>query len=197
MLKGLRIVVLAVVLTLLAPGLARAAGGNYVFAGGTPQEQAQVHAALEASSFDWSLVPQTITVHIQRGHESDATVGNIWLDSDLVDAGQFSWGTIQHEYAHQVDFYLLDDAKRAQLAAAIGGSSWWATNPVEAHGAQSCERFASTLAWSYWQSGANAMRPTTAADESAALAPAAFRSLVAQVLGVPSLTNAARLTRRA
>jgi hypothetical protein len=119
MVAKLRIALLALVLALVAPGLARAAGGTYVFASGTPREQAQVHAALEASSFDWSLVPQTITIHIDRGHESDATQGSIWLDADLVDAGQFAWGTIQHEYAHQVDFFLLDDAKRGDGAGAV------------------------------------------------------------------------------
>lgn len=197
MIGTLRLVLFATVLALLSPGLAHAAGGTYAFAGGSPQEQSQVRAALDASSFDWSLVPQTITVHIQRGHESDATPGNIWLDADLLDAGQFSWGTVQHEYAHQVDFFLLNDAKRAQLASALGGSSWWAADPLQAHASETCERFASTLAWSYWQSTANALRPASATDESAALAPTAFRALVAQVLGVPTLTNAPRLTRRA
>lgn len=193
MVAKLRIALVALVLVLVAPGLARAAGGNYVFASGTPQEQAQVHAALEASSFDWSLVPQTITIHIDRGHESDATAGSIWLDADLVDAGQFAWGTIQHEYAHQVDFFLLDDAKRAALAPLLGGSSWWSTSPAQSHGDASCERFASTLAWAYWQSGANSMRPASAHDESAALAPAAFRALVAQTLGAPALANVRQL----
>lgn len=192
MVAKLRIALVALVLALVAPGLARAAGGNYTFAGGTPEEQAQVRAALDASSFDWSLVPQTIAIHIERGHDSDATPGNIWLDADLVDAGQFAWGTIQHEYAHQVDFFLLDDAKRAALAQLLGGSSWWA-EPGQAHGDATAERFASTLAWSYWQSSANAMRPASAHDESAALAPAAFRALVAQTLGVPALVNARRL----
>jgi len=164
-----------------------------VFADGTPQEQAQVRAALDASSFDWSLVPQTITIHIDRGHDSDATPGNIWLDADLVDSGQFAWGVVQHEYAHQVDFFLLDDAKRAQLQAALGGSSWW-SQPGEQHAQLTSERFASTLAWSFWQSKANSMRPTSAGDESAALPPVQFKALLARVLGVTAF--ASRSVRR-
>jgi hypothetical protein len=190
-------IVLVGLCALGAPGLAQAAGGSYVFAGGTAQEQAQVRAALEASSFDWSLVPQTITIRLARGHDSEATPGTIWLDADLVDAGRFAWGTIQHEYAHQVDFFLLDDAKRARLQAALGGSTWWAASPAQAHGELGCERFASTLAWTFWQSRDNALRPTAPDDESAALAPARFKTLLTQVLGVATLTNAPRLVRRA
>ena len=181
-------IVVAFALALVAPGFARAGGGSYVFAGGTPQEQTQVRAALDASSFDWSVVPQTITVHIDHGHESEATPGAIWLDADLVDSGRFAWATIQHEYAHQVDFFLLDDAKRAELQAALGGASWW-SQAGEQHAQLASERFASTLAWSFWQSKSNALRPTSAADESAALPPAQFKMLLARVLGLPSLAS--------
>jgi hypothetical protein len=41
-------------------------------------------------------VPATIVIHIVRGVESRATAGEIWLDADLLDAGTFSWGVIQH-----------------------------------------------------------------------------------------------------
>ena len=94
---------------------ALAAGGNYVH-GGTAKQQGQVKAALNASAFDWSLVPQQIVVHIAPGIPSEATFGNIWLDSNLLDSGIFAWGVVQHEYAHQVDFFLLDDAKRSGIA---------------------------------------------------------------------------------
>jgi hypothetical protein len=52
--------------TLTFAGSAQAAGGNYVFDGGTQAEQQQVRAGLNASSFDWSLVPAQITIHIGR-----------------------------------------------------------------------------------------------------------------------------------
>jgi hypothetical protein len=45
---------------------ALASGGHYVFAGGTPGEQKQVTQALDASSFDWNLVPLQVTIHIAR-----------------------------------------------------------------------------------------------------------------------------------
>ena len=183
---------LLALVALAAPGLARAAGGSYVFDGGSPAEQAQVRAAIDASSFDWSLVPQTITIHIQPGVSSEATVGNIWLDSNLVDAGRFAWGVVQHEYAHQVDFFLLDDAKRQELQAALGGSSWWQSAAGQAHGDLASERFASTLAWSFWQSKDNVMAPDSTGGESGAVGPARFRALLAQVLGQPALAPAAR-----
>src|SRR2546428_6836639 len=114
----------AALVELVVPGAAQAAGGNYLFDGGAPAEQVTVHSALEVSGFDWGLVPATVTIHIARGHGSQATPGQIWLDADLLDAGRFSWGIIQHEYAHQVDFFLLHDADRASLAPVIGGSMW-------------------------------------------------------------------------
>jgi hypothetical protein len=184
----LRALLATVAVTLALTGSAQAAGGKYVFDGGTAFQQKQVKKALDASSFDWNIVPATIVVHIVRGHESEATRGEIWLDADLLNAGTFSWGVVQHEYAHQVDFFLLDDADRLALAS-LGGLSWWAPaavahapNGTLAHEQLTSERFASTLAWSYWQSKENSMRPTSPTDESAAMAPAAFRALLARVL---------------
>ena len=43
-------------------GTAAAGGGTYVFDGGTPIQRAQVRAALEASAFDWNLVPARVTI---------------------------------------------------------------------------------------------------------------------------------------
>jgi len=165
---------------------ARAAGGAYTFAGGTPREQATVRQALDASSFDWGLVPKTIVIHIARGTDSYAVPGEIWLDADLVDSGKWAWGPIQHEYGHQVDFFLLDDAKRAELGAALQTSAWCYDVPTLAHDAYGCERFASTVSWAYWQSPDNALRPASRKDEAGALAPAAFRSLLAKLIGAPS-----------
>jgi hypothetical protein len=169
-------------LALIAVLAAGCGGGNYVFDGGTPQQRSTVRAALDASSFDWSLIPAQVTIHIVHGHASAATAGEIWLDPDLLNARRFAWGTIQHEYAHQVDFFLLDDAKRAQLQSALGGSNWCYGVPGLQHSEYGCERFASTLAWSYWQSSQNAMRPSSPQDESAAMAPRAFRDLLARLL---------------
>jgi hypothetical protein len=193
MLLRLRILIAATACAMLAPGLAHAAGGSYVFDGGTAAERGEVRAALDASSFDWSLVPGTVTIHIQRGHDSEAVPGQIWLDADLLDAGRFAWGVVQHEYGHQVDFLLLDDAKRAQLLAALGGTDWCEQSGEELHGNHACERFASTLAWAYWPAADNVMRPQSARDESAAMPPAQFRSLLARLIGAPSRVMAKRV----
>jgi hypothetical protein len=43
---------------------ALAGGGSYTFVGGTAREQATVRSALNASSFDWGLIPRSITFTI-------------------------------------------------------------------------------------------------------------------------------------
>jgi hypothetical protein len=139
-----------------------------------------VRRAFDVSSFNWSLVPAQITIHIKKGVDSEATYGEIWLDSNLVNSGKFAWGVIQHEYAHEVDFFLLNDSHRATLASKLGGRSWWQRGSL-GHAELTSERFASTLAWAYWPSKDNSMRPTSS-RESAALAPAKFRALIAQTL---------------
>jgi hypothetical protein len=179
---------------LVFAGPAAARGGTYVFEGGTLKEQAQVRVALEASTFNWSVVPATITIHLHRGIDSYAARGDIWLDTRLVDAGIFSWGPIQHEYAHQVDFFLLNDHQRLQLNALLGGKVWshGASTARLGHSADhaslGAERFASTLAWAYWQSPANSLKPVSRKDESAAMAPARFRQLLQGMLGIRNPT---------
>jgi hypothetical protein len=173
---------------------AAAAGGNYVFAGGTAKQQVQVKLALDASAFDWSLVPQQIVIHIGRTIDSQATPGNIWLDAGLLDSGMFSWGVVQHEYAHQVDFFLLDDEKRQLLDVELGGSDWCYGISGLAHARYGCERFASTLAWAYWPNAQNSMKPVNAKDESAAMAPAEFRQLMGIMIGAPTTLPLAKVT---
>ena len=184
------LLVVSGVAALAFPALAHAAGGNYVLDGGTPAEQETVRAGLDASSFDWNRVPARIVVHTERGAASEATPGEIWLDADMLDSGRFAWGVVQHEYAHQVDFFLLDAAKRTQLASVLGGATWWAPGATSSfapngtlkHSQLSSERFASTLAWAYWPSPANCMRPKLAGAESGAVKPAAFRALLNELL---------------
>ena len=138
----------------LAPS-ALAQGGNYVVDGGTRAEQLQVKAALDASSFDFSVVPGTVAIQIERGVAPYSTPGRIVLDAGLLDTGRLSWGVVQHEYAHQVDFALLTDPLRARLETLVGGSSWWSGS----HDSLACERFADALAWAYWPSPDNVLRP--------------------------------------
>ena len=172
----------AVVLLAASAGDAAAGGGTYSFVGGTADERAQVRQALNASSFDWNTVPARITITIAPGIASKASPGQIWLDSRLIDMGTFAWASIQHEYAHQVDFLLFHDRIRAALLVLLGGKEWCANGgPIIDHASYGCERFASTLAWTYWQSPDNSLRPRSPSDESAAMQPALFKGLLGLV----------------
>jgi hypothetical protein len=164
------------------PAVTSGAGGVYVFDGGTKAERETVNAALLASGFDWSVLPGPIRVHIASGTPSRSVPHEVWLDSQLLDAGTFSWGVVQHEFAHQVDYLLFDDATRAALLKQLGGQDWCYSVGGLPHDEYGCERFASTLAWSYWQSRANCMRPASRGDEAAAMSPKAFRALVGSLV---------------
>jgi hypothetical protein len=179
----------------LAPS-ALAGGGSYVFDGGTQRERAQVRAALEASAFDWSLVPATVTIHLRHGVQPSSSRGEIWLDTDLLASGRFGWAVVQDEYAHQLDHFLFDDATRARLNSVLGAGDWCYGVAGLGHGRYGCERFASTLVWAYWPSSDNAYRPVSARDESAAMAPAAFRSLMSKLVGAPQPAFAKRRLSR-
>jgi hypothetical protein len=159
---------------------ARASGGDYAFDGGTPRQQAQVRAALQASSFDWDLVARRVTIHVASGTDSYATPGEIWLDADLLDAGRFAWSTVQHEFAHEVDFLVLTDDRRAALQPLLGGGKWFGAG---SHDSRGSERFAETLTAAYWSSSDNLSHSFAA--------PATFRAALAHVLGARSLTSAA------
>jgi hypothetical protein len=165
-----------------SPPHAQGAGGRYAFDGGTRSQQRQVVRALNVSDFDWDVVPASVVVHIKRQADSFASPGHVWLDADLLDAGSFAWGVVQHEFAHQVDFLLLTEVERIELLKRLGGKSWCSDDPRLRHEDLGCERFASTLAWSYWPSAENCMRPEGSVDESAAMSPAQFRALVAELL---------------
>ena len=170
------------VAALAAPGQPLARGGDYVFDGGTPAQQASARAALNASSFDWGVVPAPITIHVRPAIVSHATRGHVWVAAELLDSGRFGWSTVQDEYAHQIDFFLFDDGRRAELTRALGAKDWCYGVRGLAHHEYGCERFSSTLVWTFWQSKDNAYRPTSPSDEAAALPPAKFRALLAQIL---------------
>jgi hypothetical protein len=176
-----RAILLIAASCLAFPATTAGASGSYRFDGGTKTQRQTVRAALEASSFDWGLVPGPIVIHVLGGVPSYSLPGEIWLDANLLDAGEFAWGVVQHEYAHQVDYLLLDDAERAQLLQQLGGRDWCYSVPKLPHDQYGCERFASTFAWAFWPSPENSMRPTRAGDESAAMAPAKFRALVTRL----------------
>jgi hypothetical protein len=169
------------------PSTALATGGNYTIVGGNAFERSQVRQALAMSSFNWSVVPGPIMITITPEPVSQAVPGKIFLDPALLDAGQFSWGVVQHEYAHQVDFALLSDDARSRLEDALGGTAWCYADAVLPHSQYGCERFASTLAWAFWPSPENSMSPASIGGESSGMDPAAFRALITSILGGPSV----------
>jgi hypothetical protein len=174
-----RLITIFAAALVLAPAAA-AKGGHYTFDGGTPAQQGQVKQALDASAFDWSLVPWTVTIKIVHDDSgSSAVPQTIFLDASLLNSGTFAWGVVQHEYAHQLDFALFNDDVHARLLTLLGGDCWFC---AVAHGKMGGERFASTLAWSYWPDPSNAMKPQSVSDESAALAPLAFRTMLKDTL---------------
>ncbi len=177
-----RVLPLVIVLLGLLPGTALAGGGDYVFDGGTARQQQSVRDALETSAFDWDLVRERVTIHVGAYGTSHSTPGHVWLDARLLDAGTFAWATVMDEYAHQVDFFVLDDERRALIAERLGVDAWCYDTADTAHGAFGCERFASMVAWSYWTSAANAYRGSA---ETSALPAAEFRALLAELIGAP------------
>jgi hypothetical protein len=165
------------------PATAQAATGGYVFDGGTAGERATVRHALGASTFDWSLVPGRVTIHITRGGDSYAIRGEIWLSAKLLARGRAAWGVVQHEYAHQVDFFLFDSTVRKSLNRALGGKGWWPGRAGEQfrHSQYGAERFASTLAWAYWPSPQNTLI-RYARTETTAMPPARFRRMLSDLV---------------
>ena len=118
-----------------------------------------------------------------------ATLGNVWIGSQLLRSGIFAWGVVQHEYAHQVDFGLLTTQMRAVLQPVLGAAAWcyngYAHSFHDVEGLPSmkygCERFASMIAWAYWHSPDNSMDPIDI-GMYAPLDPAKFRALLRVLL---------------
>jgi hypothetical protein len=157
---------------------------GYSFVGGTPSEHATVKKALAASSFDWRVLPGRVTIHIGPGGACSASEGQIRLGSAMLAHGRAAWGIVQHEFAHQVDFFLLSPAERTTLEKQLGGEAWWAGREGFRHDELGSERFASTLAWSYWPSPYNTLA-RYAHVEATAMPAARFRRLLNRLLRVP------------
>ena len=163
-------------------GEAKAVGGHYAFVGGSDAARAAVHSALDASRFDWDLVEQEITIRITDCGCAGANPGEIILDeevlTDLRFGPKYAWGIVQHEYAHQVDFFLLDARDRRRVRQWLGGSDWCYEDPDVDHDDHACERFASSLAWAYWaRPRRNIMAVHTA------VTAAEFREVLPRLLG--------------
>jgi hypothetical protein len=182
----LRRLAATVAASLVLPASALAGGGDYVFENASPAERSTVRAALNASAFDWGIVPRQVTIHVGAYGTSHSTPGHVWLDRGLLAAGRFAWATVMDEYAHQVDFFVLDPVHRGLLQERLGGSAWCYELPGLGHAANGCERFASMVAWAYWPTKENSYRPESKADESAAMPAPEFRLLLAALVGAPS-----------
>ena len=188
-----RLLILALALGALAlPGTALAGGGDYGFEGAGPAERSTVRAALNASAFDWSIVPQHVTIHVGPYGVSHSTPGDMWLDRGLLGAGRFAWATVMDEYAHQIDFHVLDASSRAVLQTKLGTTAWCYEAAGLAHGANGCERFSSMVAWAYWPSKDNSYRPGSSTDESASMPAAEFRNLLSSLVGKPTALKFSR-----
>ena len=162
----------AIVAALIFVASTYAVGGNYTVIG-TPEQEGVVRGALDISRYDWSRVPHvTIRIVPELVNEAEAVPGEIRVRADILNYGRASWGTIQHEYAHQVDFFLMTDAMRVEAMRFFGLSVWH--DPTLPHDRQAAELFASTLAWVYWPSVKNLMRRETRGD------PRAFQAMLAR-----------------
>jgi hypothetical protein len=175
------------ILTLAAPGLAQAGrtvGGSYDIDGGTRSQRTQITRALEVSLFDWGHIPVRVQIHVAPGIGARSAPGHIWLSPELLGAGIFSWAFVQDEYAHQVDFFLLDPVERAYLNQLLGTEVWcYADRPGLAHSAYGCERFTASFVWSFWPAKENAYKPRSRRDAYAsALDPSAFRNMVSTLI---------------
>jgi hypothetical protein len=158
------------------------AKAGYIFDGGTAAQRQQVRAALEASWFDWSQLRAPVIVHIRRIGVSHATPGHVWLDTDLLNSGKFAWATVLDEFAHQVDYQLLNPDHRSLLARELDASAWCYETPGLSHSSYGCERFASVFAWAYGPSIESSYRPRSRHEESAAMPAPAFRRLLTRLL---------------
>jgi len=162
------------------PARAEAIRPGYSFDGGTARERATVRAALAASGFDWRAVPAEVTIHVIPGGGCSAVPGQIWLGSEMLAHGRDAWGVVQHEYGHEVDYFLLGSRVRARLESLLGGKTWWPDGRFR-HSEYGAERFASTLSYAYWPSPHNVLLRDARA-EARAMSPARFRRALGRIL---------------
>lgn len=178
----MKVALAALVAALTLAGTAAAA--DVRFDGGTPFEQQQVTQALASWRVDTSSLP-TITVHVVP--PSDPHLGNgaaagysipgdVWLSSYWLDFGQAGWGFVQHEFGHELDYYVLTDAQRAELMKLFGASTW--CDHSQPYTERACEWFASELSWAFWPTQTNLQDPGTTNGLSGHVDPAKLRALI-------------------
>ena len=77
----------------------------------------------------------------------------------------------------------------------LGGQDWCYSISGLKHSDHGCERFASELAWAYWQSPDNSMKPASTTDEAGAIPAAQFRAVLTQLIGAPVVPQLASTTK--
>jgi hypothetical protein len=99
-------------------------------------------------------VDEEITIRILNCGCAGASPGEIVLDEEVLTDPRFglryAWGIVQHEYAHQVAFFLVDARARRRVQRWLGGGDWCYEGESAADDDHACERFASSLTWAYW-----------------------------------------------
>jgi hypothetical protein len=150
-----------------------------------------VRNALEASAFDWDLVTEPVTIQIVDCGCAGARPGVVVLDETLLESTPngraYTWGIVQHEYAHQVWWFALDDAQRGFLQEKLRGADLCYQQPGLDHDAHVCERFASTLAWAFWPVEGNPARTEIT------IGGRRFRALMVSLLGTQARVASTRL----
>ena len=181
------LVLLAALAALALPGTAGATDVALEFSSGSDAARAEVIAALDASAFDWSLIGRPVTVQIFDCGCAGSRPGVVVLDETMLASSPYgrayTWGIVQHEFAHQVWWYALDEGRRIELQTVLGGADLCHEQPGLPHDAHACELFASTLGWAYWPAAGNPMQIERA------MGAHHFRRLLSGMLGVsPRLT---------
>jgi hypothetical protein len=188
------LVLLAALVVLALPGKAGAADVALEFSGGSNAARGEVIAALEASAFDWSLIARPVTVQIFDCGCAGSRPGVVVLDETMLASSPYgrayTWGIVQHEFAHQVWWYALDDGRRSELQALLGGADLCYEQLGLPHDAHACELFASTLSWAYWRVAGNPMQAEKA------MGAWQFRRLLARMLGPSPRLSATRVAMR-
>jgi hypothetical protein len=185
MARSFRTTLLALLASLALAGTAQAAGGNYVIEGGSPEAQETVRAALSASTFDFGRVPAQIKIKISRCGCAGARPGVIVLDEAVITekslGPRYSWGIIQHEYAHQIDYFLFQERDRAAVRRTLGGKDWCYETAGLSHDEHGCERFADVFSWAFWPSKRNVLRADAKAI-APRMSPKQLRAFVNRLL---------------
>jgi hypothetical protein len=188
------LVLLVALVALALPGAAGAADVALEFSGGSDAARAEVLAALDASAFDWSLIGRPVTVQIYACGCAGSRPGVVVVDETMLAASPYgrayTWGIVQHEFAHQVWWYALDDGRRSQFQTLLGGADLCYEQPGLPHDAHACELFASTLGWAYWPVAGNPMQAEKV------MGARQFRRLLSRMLGVSPRLSFTRVGAR-